>query len=66
MSELETEEIEIRAIPDDALKSNSEGVLTLFGRPWDPDLRTDLDKFNQAWDRSLALHVKKVKRVTRR
>ena len=69
MDELKTDEIfppTIKAIEDERVKLNSEGVETLDGRVWTPCRITDLERFTEAWDASLALHDAKQERTRNR
>ena len=56
--------IPTKAIPEGSILPNSQGVLTLEGREWNPEVLTRLEAFNIAWEQSLKLH-EKVKDRTR-
>lgn len=53
-----------KAIPEGSIQPNSQGVLTLGGRDWNPEVLTRLEAFNNAWEQSLKFH-EKVKERTR-
>jgi len=69
ISELETDEIfplELKSIDPDRVKPDANGVLTLDGDLWEPLQITDLERFTDAWNRSIALHDAKQKRTRKR